>query len=86
MRRYLKEHGIARFIEAQAFLWSYDSATHPPPPSHFPVNKLDLRRKGRLRKRDNLPTEKGGGAEAAGVEPNHTTATKLVHYKSLHPL
>ncbi len=39
-----------------------------------PVSKLDRRHTGRLRKRDNLLTEEGGGM---GVEPIHTTARKL---------
>jgi len=33
----------------------------PPPPPHSPISKLDRRHTGRLRKRDNLLSEEGGG-------------------------
>jgi hypothetical protein len=38
-----------------------------------PVSKLDRRRTGRLRKRDNLQTEEG---EGVGEEPNNSIAGK----------
>ncbi len=61
-----------RFINAQAFLQSYDSAPcSPPPPPTSTDSKLDWRHPERLRKRDNLL--KGWGV---GVEPSHTTARK----------
>ncbi len=42
------------FIEAQSFLRSYGLAPTSPLPSTPPVNKLDQRHTGRLRKRDHL--------------------------------
>ncbi len=47
---------------------SYPSPSCPPPP----VNKLNRRNTGRLRKRDNLLA----GGEVWGEEPNHTIARK----------
>jgi hypothetical protein len=40
-----------------------------------PVNKLDRRHTGRLRKRDSLLTG-GGGNKGVGEEPNHPTMRK----------
>ncbi len=48
---------------------------HPPPPST--VSKLDRRHTGRMRKRDNLLTWKGGGE---GEEPNHKKAWSSRNY------
>ncbi len=45
---------------------------HPLPP--LPVSKRYRRHTGRLRKRDNLPSERGG--EGMGEQPFHTTARK----------
>ncbi len=53
-----------------AVVW-FGSSPSPPP---SPVSKLDRRHTGRLRKKDNLLTEEGGGG--AGEGPNHTTAWK----------
>ncbi len=56
------------------FLPSTDMA---PTPSLSPVNKLDRRNTGRLRKRDNWLTGDGGGRTRVGEEPNHAAARKL---------
>jgi hypothetical protein len=53
---------IERFIEAQASLRSYESAPRPPRPR--PPKMVDRRHTGRLIKRDNLLTGKGGGGRA----------------------
>jgi hypothetical protein len=69
---FFKSERIGRFIEAQAFLRSYDSAQRPPPspsPPPFPGSKLDRLHTGRLRKKDNL-------LMGAGVKTNNTTARK----------
>jgi hypothetical protein len=52
---------IERYMEAQAFLRSYDSAPRPPPPSPSHVSMLDRPHTGRLGKRDNLLTGEGRG-------------------------
>jgi hypothetical protein len=54
---------IARHIEDQAFMLSYDMAP-PPPPSPVRQYKLDRRHIGRLRKGDNL--RKGEGRRGRG--------------------
>ncbi len=51
------------------------------PPS--PVSKLDLRHTGRLRKGDNLLTERGEGVEE---EPNYTTAWSTINHSILSGL
>jgi hypothetical protein len=62
-------------IEDQAFSPSYDFAPSPFPSTPSPpVNKLDQRNTGRLRKKDNLLMGEG---EGVGEEPNHTKARKL---------
>jgi hypothetical protein len=67
---FFKSERIERFVEAQAFLRSYDPAPRPPPsPPPFPGSKLDWRHTGRLRKRDNL-------LMGAGVKTNNATARK----------
>jgi hypothetical protein len=60
------------FIEGHAFLLSRLLAQ--PLPTRSPVSKLDRRHIGRLRKRDNLLTEKRG--RGVREEPKHTTARK----------
>ncbi len=47
------------FIDCQAFSVTYDLA-HRPSPSFSPVNKLDWRHTGKLRKRGSLLTGEGG--------------------------
>ncbi len=59
----LMEESIEGFIEAKGFSPSSDLAPAPPPPYRHAHT-------GRLRRRDNLLTEKGGGG------PNHATARK----------
>jgi len=63
------QEAIERFIEAEAFLRSFDSAPRPPlPPPPLPVSKLDRRHTRRLRKRDDLLTGEGGRGGRRGAE------------------
>jgi hypothetical protein len=68
---------IERFIEGQAFLWSYDSATRPLSPP-YPIRPTKLT--GRLRKRVNLLAREAGRARI--IRPQESLAL----YKSFNTL
>ncbi len=75
--------GIECFIEDKAFLRLYDMApvSSPIPFPLSPVNKLDRRHTGRLRKRDNLLTGGGGGIREWGRSRIIRLRESLVLYK-----
>jgi hypothetical protein len=64
---------IELFVEDHAFLRSYDTAPRPPSPSPSPVSKLSLFLNLPVCRRPSLLM----GWEGAGMEPKHTTTTKL---------
>ncbi len=69
-----------------AFSWSYDLAPRPPPPTPPPVSSviiLDRRHTGRLRKRDNLLTVKGGKGGGGAESYDRKTSWSSINYSIL---